>query len=228
MPLQSLFQTLFPKPAVKPVDTSFDNFMDVANRIAAINPAGLRELVRALLLPLQAETMVAVSQLNVHCVQEPIQYLDFFFPIRNSSEFYRRDAPKETLSLARDVVLPTPWKRNDYINALATIGTGKCQGHWQQDPLNHSVSLVLPWRIGFVSGGNHSITAGILMAEGEIVATEVFDMTELLQTVRCDGKVYREIGTDRVLGKVGDVRRAAVFEIGRLMIGSDQQTKVLT
>ncbi|WP_323129610.1 DUF6710 family protein, partial [Klebsiella pneumoniae] len=29
-------------------------------------------------------------------------------------------------------------------------------------PINHRVTLWLPWRIGFVRGGNHSIASGVL------------------------------------------------------------------
>lgn len=195
--------------------------MGIASGIAKTSPEGLRELVRALLLPLQAEHMVAVAERAQHDAPHYLQYSDFFFRIHNSSIYYLQDKPREMLSLGRDVLLPTVWERTRYINALATIGTGKEQGPWCQDEDNHCVSLLLPWRIGFVSGGNHSITAGILMGEGEVVATEVFNMTSLLQRVRCDGKTYREIDTDRVLGEVTDPRRAAVFEIGRMLMERD-------
>lgn len=202
-------------------DRTFLNIMTMARDIAAISPQGLRELVRALLRPLQAENMIAVAEGLQYHVPGKLSYLDFFFPLKeiaNSTEFYLRDKPQIRIELARDIVLSTPWKRPDYSNALATIGSNKSQGAWCQDYSNHFISLVLPWRIGFVTGGNHSITAGILMGEGEVFACEVFDMSPVLQRVRCDGKTYREISTDRVLGDVLDPRRAAVFEIGRLMV----------
>lgn len=214
-------KSLWSKPASAQVeDGAFYQIMEIAYRIEKNSPQGLRELVRALLLPLQAERMLAVAERGPHQAPDPIDYWNFFFRIENSSDFYIRDKPKEILALGRDVVLPTPWKRSDYINALATIGTGKTQGPWCQDDGNHSISLLLPWRIGFVSGGNHSITAGILMGEGELVANEIFDMTPIFERVHCDGISYREVGTDRVLGEVNDPRRAAVFEIGRLMANS--------
>ncbi|ABE47277.1 DUF6710 family protein [Polaromonas sp. JS666] len=217
--LQKL-KTLWAKPVPSAVeDNKFDHIMGMANSIAQKSPLGLRELVRALLLPLQAEHMVAVVERVQHAAPAEIRYWDFFFRIENQSDYYLRNKPREVLTLGRDVLLPTVWKRSSYFNALASIGTGKSLGPWCQDEDNRTISLLLPWRIGFVSGGNHSITAGILMSEGEVVATEVFDMTPLLQRVRCDGKTYREISTDRVLGVVTDPRRAAVFEIGRMMLG---------
>lgn len=213
-------KTLWAKPVPSEVeDKKFDHIMDMANSIAKKSPLGLRELVRALLLPLQAEHMVAAVERVQQDAPAEIRYWDFFFRIENPSDYYLRNKPREVLALGRDVLLPTVWKHSSYFNALASIGTGKSLGPWCQDEDNHTIHLLLPWRIGFVSGGNHSITAGILMSEGEVVATEVFDMTPLLQRVRCDGKTYREISTDRVLGVVTDPRRAAVFEIGRMMLG---------
>ena len=152
-------------------------------------------------------------------------YLDFFFPlnkITQSSEFYLRDKPQFEIELARDIVLPTPWKKDRYVNALATIGTGKRMGKWEPDDTTHKISVVLPWRIGFVTGGNHSITEGILTGEGKVFANEAFDMSPLLQRVHCDGKTYRETMTNRILDEVSDPRRAAVFEIGRLIVNSLQ------
>ncbi|ENZ0047743.1 DUF6710 family protein [Escherichia coli] len=40
---------------------------------------------------------------------------------------------------------------------------------WKQDKNNHYVDLWLPWRIGFMRRGNHSITAGILAGEGALI-----------------------------------------------------------
>ncbi|MCY1168782.1 hypothetical protein D9M73_87870 [compost metagenome] len=218
--LQKL-KALWAKPVPASIeDQKFDQIMGIAKSIAKKSPGALRELVRALLLPLQAEHMVAVAEQVQHDAPAEIRYWDFFFRIENSSDYYLRSTPREVLTLGRDVLLPTVWNRSRYFNALALIGTGKSLGPWSQDEDNHSVSLLLPWRIGFVNGGNHSITAGILMSEGEVVASEVFDMTALLQRVRCDGKTYREIDTNRVLGEVTDARRAAVFEIGRLMLNA--------
>lgn len=216
--LKALWTQQSPSPVE---DRRFENIMGIASAIAKKSPDGLRELIRALLLSVQAEHMVAVAERAQHEAPPCLQYFNFFFPINNSSIYYRRDKPRELLSLGRDVLLPTAWERSRYISALATIGTGKIQGPWCQDEDNHCVSLLLPWRVGFVGGGNHSITAGILMGEGEVMATDVYDMSLLLEQVRCDGKTYRNISTGEVLGEVTDPRRAAVFEIGRLLLGSD-------
>lgn len=201
---------------------SFAQTMSMAEEIAALNPEGLLLLVRALLRPLQAEHMLGVAECAQHQAPEDLGYLSFFFDlntIAQSSEFYLRDKPVVYVELSKDIVLPTPWKKRGYVNALATIGTGKSKGEWRQDG-NHCVAVWWPWRIAFVSGGNHSITAGILAGEGRVQATDVFDLSPIFDRVICDGQTYCERSTGRVLGNVYDSRRAAVFEIGRLMVKS--------
>jgi hypothetical protein len=218
------FKAIWSAPFQKPEEIQkFLNILEIANKIAAVDPQGLRQLVCALLRPLQAEHMIGVAENAPHKAPKDLFYLDFFFPLNKvaqSSEFYLRDKPQFEIELARDIVLPTPWKKDRYVNALATIGTGKCMGAWKPDYRNHAITVVLPWRIGFVTGGNHSITEGILMGEGKIFANEVFDMSPLLQRVHCDGRTYRETETNRILGEVTDHRRAAVFEIGRSIVNS--------
>lgn len=201
-------------------DNSFHHIMSMAGKIATDSPEGLRELVRALLRPLQSELMVAVAERSNHEAPRDIRSLDFFFnlnEVAESSEFYLRGKPVVRVELSNDIVLPAPWRRNRFASALANIGTGKKNGTWSPDT-NHSVTVWWPWRIAFVTGGNHSITAGILQGEGALIADEVYDLTPLFDRVTCDGKVYREAGTGRVIGQVTDPRRAAVFEIGRLMV----------
>ncbi|NDU91659.1 MAG: hypothetical protein G3I10_03480, partial [Ferrovum sp.] len=186
------------------------------------------------LRPMQSEYLLAVAELGQDAVSEIDA--DVFFGKAAKDRIYGRDGvtPRGVeldpshfrLLLARDIVLPWAWHQQRYVNALATIGAGKCdpedggvhhQGAWKMDAFNHVVTLWLPWGIGFVSGGNHSITAGILAAEGELIPTEAYDMGHLLDEVHCDGHHYIETATGRLVGKVGCHRRAAAFELGRLM-----------
>lgn len=199
--------------------SSFNEIMGMAKAIADKNPAGLRQLVRALLLPLQAEHLLAVAELEQHKAPSTFNAHSFFFPlseVAQSTDFCLKPTPHVVLSLASDVVLPTPWERNRYANALAHTGEGRARGEWRSDS-NHIVSVWLPWRIGFVGGGNHSIAAGILSAEGKITANDVYDMSPLFSLVRCDGKHFINTATHEKISEVWDVRRAAVFEIGRML-----------
>ena len=201
-------------------NNSFVQIMSMANMIEDSNPEGLLLLVRALLRPLQSEHMVAIAERSDHEAPPSLGGQSFFFDLNTVStnlEFYQRHKPVVRVDLSKDIVLPTPWKRRGYENTLANIGSGKVMGDWRQDS-NHCVAVWWPWRIAFVNGGNHSITAGILSGEGVLTATDVYDLTPIFDRVNCDGRVYREFGTGRILGLVNDTRRAAVFEIGRLMV----------
>jgi hypothetical protein len=74
---------------------------------------------------------------------------------------------------------------------------------------------VVARRIGFVRGGNHSITAGILAGEGTVIPEHVYDMSWLFELVRTDGNHWFVDGQKAEAVKSG--RSAAVFEIGRLL-----------
>lgn len=219
----------------------FNHLIKVAKAIALTNPQGLPDLIRAILRPLQSEHLLAVAERG----QDALPSLDgawFFgsavrdrlFSTCGSSWLGLSLAPNEyVLKLSQDIVLPCPWSLRRYVSALATIGSAKApvvashtstrlyrrdyQGPWSQDD-NHRVDLWLPWRIGFVYGGNHSIAAGILAGEGEVIPEKVYDMSYLLDSLHCDGAYFYQTNTGERVEAVTDVRRAAVFEIGRLMI----------
>ena len=201
---------------------AFDHVMQIAAEIAKVDSSGLFRLIKALLGPLQAEHLLAVAERGPHDAPPAIDGYSFFFDIGNVIEVSRcwlQPTPYMEVRLATDVTLPTAWRRSGYVSALATIGEGKAQGAWTQD-LNHRVSVWLPWRIAFVNGGNHSITAGILGGEGVVAATEVMDISPIFDLVECDGKKYKRRETGEILAEVSDYRRAAVFEIGRLILSS--------
>lgn len=200
----------------------FDHVMEIAAEIAKVDASGLFRLTKALLGPLQADHLLAVAERGAHDAPPAIDGYSFFFDIGNVIEVSRcwiQPTPYMEVRLASDVILPTAWRRSGYVSALATIGEGRAQGAWSQDP-NHSVSVWLPWRIAFVNGGNHSITAGILGGEGIVTATEVMDISPIFDLVECDGNEYKLKETGEIVAEVSDYRRAAVFEIGRLILSS--------
>jgi hypothetical protein len=200
----------------------FNVTMELAHKIAIKNPQALHELIRALLRPLQSEHLLAVAERPDHQAPEPIAGHSFFFSnidIFSSHRYLLRDKPIIKLNLTSDLILPTPWRRDRYESALTEIGTGKIKGEWKQDSINHVVSLCLPWGIGFVTGGNHSISAGILAGENAtVIAEEVFDFSPIFKDVECDGTYYRSKHDGKILAEVIDHRKAAVFEIGRLLL----------
>ncbi|MGY2258000.1 DUF6710 family protein [Pseudomonas sp. SDO55104_S430] len=211
----------------------FEQLIQTAKLIAQTNPRGLVDLVRAILRPLQSEYLLGVAERGQDALPTIGSFTFFGEAIRDrifdsdgvNFRGARLGSEAFSLRLSRDIVLPWAWDFGRYVDALATIGSDKeivcenkwsrvSQGPWRQDN-NHQVELWLPWGIGFVNGGNHSITAGILAGEGEITPEYVFDMSYLFEEINCDGRFF----SDRTgqLTPVEDVRRAAVFEIGRMM-----------
>jgi hypothetical protein len=220
---------------LKPTSLShFSEVMKRAARIAETNPRGLPGLARALLRPLQSEYLVGVAELG----QDAYPTIDShnFFGGALRPYFYEQghhrarklESEPYKLLLGRDTVLPWPWSECRYESALATIGSEKeipgCddyfqpfQGPWVQDA-NHVVELWLPWGIGFVSGGNHSIAAGILSGEGEIKPSSVYDMSYLFEEIRYDGRGFVDIRSGKQLGPAKSWRIGAAFEVGRMMV----------
>lgn len=201
----------------------FDNLMGVAREISAQNPRGLADLVNAILRPLQAERLIAVAERSLHGSPGPITSTEFFMGQTSSGVFMKHEnlrlAPEPFMvDLSRHIVLPTPWLRERFVSALSLIGTGKMNGQWQQDEANHLLILWLPWGIGFVTNGNHSIASGILMGEGRLTPTEVYDLSGVFKAITCNGRHYFDAINKTPIAPVTDQRRAAVFEIGRLMV----------
>lgn len=205
----------------------YRKILSTAQQIASVNPRGLPELVRAVLRPMQSEHLLGVAELGRDAYPQ-IEAGKFFTAATSRLMFTPdgmryRGKPIETtairLRLARDVVLPCAWNEQRYVGALACIGGNKLDDRstaWRQD-FNHQVMLWLPWGIGFVTGGNHSITAGILAGEGVIQPGEAYDMSYLLDELSCDGLHFWCTRTGEKVAPVTDPRVAAVFEIGRIM-----------
>lgn len=216
--MKSLLGFKLPAKASASAD-AFDHVMQIAEEVSRTGPSVLFQLITALLRPLQSAHLIAVAEHGPHGAPPSLEGHSFFFDLGrliNISSCWVRPTPPITIDLASDPVLPTAWDRRRFVSSLTTIGKGKAQGPWIQDP-NHLVSLWLPWNIAFVNGGNHSITAGILGGEGVVTATEVIDASPVFNLVECDGRTYKRKQTGEVVAVVNDHRRAAVFEIGRLI-----------
>lgn len=203
---------------------TFRYLLDIANELASREPSALASLVTAILRPLQAEHMLSVAERAQHAARDPIDLYrlfspDDFFSVFEESDCLRLDVEGFQLDLTRDIVMPTPWRRAGFVSALTTIGQGKISGQWRQDS-NHSVSLLLPWHIGVVTGGNHSITAGVLGHQGVLSPTDVLDFTPLLNRVVCDGDYFIDRYSHEPIARVKDGRMAALYEIGRLLMAT--------
>lgn len=219
--LIGLARGLFGSPPLS-VDSRFDHMLSFARSVAATNPSALVDVIRMFLRPLQSELLVSASASPLHCSLSEIGPMDFFtkpgcHALRSYSTLPRLPGDGFRVELARDPVLTCPWHRSRLVNNLSHVGSGRVLGPWRQDP-NHYVIVFLPWGIAFVAGGNHSIAAGILAGEGSIVPTEVWDASPWLDSFKTDGRVFVDCVSGKEICKVFDPVRAAVFEVGRLMV----------
>lgn len=126
-------------------------------------------------------------------------------------------AGTRTVDLSSDLVMPWPWKRSRVEDCICSIGAGRKAGPWLQDPANHRVELWLPFGVGWVHGGNHSIAVGVVQGRGEITTDSVYDLSPLFDWVECDGAQFLNKTNGHVLSNVEDIEFAAIFEIGRLL-----------
>ncbi len=198
----------------------FDHLLSVAEKLPV---KALPDLIRAIVRPVQSDFLLAVAEEGTDARPDMTPYEFFFGDLikLQSSERMKeneRNSSDYPLSLAIDMVLPWPWSLPRYIDNISVTGTHKGMP-WKQDFFNHYVDLWLPWRIGFVHGGNHSITAGILAGEGFVIPEHVYDMSYLFELARTDGVHWFVNGNKVEAVKSG--RSAAVFEIGRLMVNEE-------
>lgn len=157
----------------------FDRVINLARRLP--QPA-IHDLLRALILPIQADYLLAVGTEGQDARPDMNEREFFFTKIIWAMDYTHM----KSLRLAAE----------DFPQALAT-------------------AKILPWRIGFVRGGNHSIASGVLAGEGEVIPDTVYDMRYLLDIVSTDGYYWYMSG--KICERVSDYRTAAFFEIGRLL-----------
>lgn len=200
----------------------FDPLLSVAEKLPI---DALPDLIRAIVRPVQSDFLLAVAEEGMDARPDMTPQEFFFdgfiqvtsYETMKEGELDRTGYP---LSLASDMVLPWPWSLSRYIDNVSHIGTHKGRP-WKQDKINHYVDLWLPWRIGFVRGGNHSITAGILAGEGTLIPGHVYDMSYLFALIRTDGVHWFIEG--QKTEAVKSWRSAAVFEIGHLLVEGPQR-----
>ena len=72
-----------------------------------------------------------------------------------------------------------------------------------------NVADVKTMGIGWVHGGNHSITAGILQAKGRIKPEIAYDISAVYKHVVCDGIAFRRSHDNSIIGPVSDLEIAA-------------------
>ena len=202
----------------------FASIMEIARIIARKDPEALPALIKLIGRSSQAHVMNKVlrhDQDDEDCEYEERNALfDPFAPItpdgRSLEDLKRMVPAPRPLKLGVDLVFPCPWHQGRIINSLCELRPGGAGGEWRQDP-NHAVILWLPLGVGWVCGGNHSITAGIIHAQGEVTPEETYDISRVYKHVVCDGVEYKRVHDGKTIGPVPDLELAAIFEIGRLV-----------
>jgi hypothetical protein len=199
-----------------------DNVLTIAEEIAKKNPEALKDFVRLLGRPIQSHYMCrAVTQYDSKPTFLFAEYV--WFPkssLLNKSGHSLETLKQKieltrTLRLASDLVLPWPWKQERFVTNFTDLGANREE--WKQDFRNHLVEYWLPFGIGWVYSGNHSIMLGIVQGQGNITTDSVYDMSALFPLVRFDGTAF--IGTDNgeVLSEGENFEFACIFEVGRIM-----------
>lgn len=202
----------------------FASIMEIAHVIARKDPKTLPALVKLIGRSSQARVMNEVlrhEQDAETCHYEERNALfDTTAPItpdgRSLEDLKRMVPAPRPLKLGVDLVFPWPWERGRIIRNLCELRPGGEGGEWRQD-WNHAVILWLPLGVGWVFGGNHSITAGIIHAQGEVTPEETYDISRVYKYVVCDGVEYKRIHDNATISLVPDLEMAAIFEIGRLI-----------
>lgn len=120
----------------------------------------------------------------------------------------------EQIYLGYDAVLPWPWNASRLDDAIK----GKSvSGDWKQNP-NHRVDLLMPYGIAIVKGGNHSITKGILLNQGEITPKRIYDFSKIHDHIYTDGVDYFRSKDNSFYAKANSFNFAAIFAIGDLIV----------
>jgi hypothetical protein len=226
-----MFQFLFGKKREEAARNAqlaqFNAILAMANEIANREPRALPTLVKLLARSVQADCMLKVVRTG-HTIPAGGDFLvnNLWFPedlwldnkgttlgtIGKSVETGR------PLSLGTDVLLVYPAGHRKLIEAICRYNRQTLAGEWKKSELNHDINFWLPWGIGWVVRGHHSLTTGILDWEKQIKDYKAFDCSRIFEFVDCDGLSFKRTSDGTELAEVTNVEFAAIFEIGRLMV----------
>jgi len=201
----------------------FDNILEVARITAKRDPKALASLLRLIGRTTQSRVMTNVlrheDSVVLSCEPESTMFSSLAPLTRDArrlDDLKRPVRAPRPLKLGVDLHLPWPWNAGRIINCLSNLRPEGQWGKWRQDK-NHCIELWLPLGIGWVHGGNHSLTVGILQGKGRVRPEVTYDISEVYKHVTCDGGAYMRKHDGSLIGPVTDLEMAAVFEIGRLM-----------
>lgn len=167
------------------------------------------DFMKVALKPIQAKHMTYAYSCAEHSAPESI-YIDDWF--NNNTSLHNFFVPVNTrnhlLCLKHDIVLPTVWSPRSIVLNTGQIADG-FHDFVQND--NHYVTILLPFRIGFVRGGNHSIALGILNGNGSIIPDKAIDITPLLKEINFNGTHW--VMENKIIGQPRYVEFGWVWEV---------------
>lgn len=126
--------------------------------------------------------------------------------------------PRE-INLSTDLILPRPWEHSRLRSALETFPAPS--NPWEHQPNQHVVEAWSPMPICWVTSGNHSIATGVIRKAGVLRVDKVTDISATYDHVKCDGSKFFRVHDGSEIGPVRDLAVAAIYEIGRMIAGSE-------
>ena len=225
--------TIFRKEKSQSQEDRFNNVMSRAIELQALNRVeGLRDLIKIIMLPLQAKHISDAYFQKDHGGMESIRIfidlgierypsaLDHSYLSSGLFSGCMIDEKKneKLVSLASDILLPTSWHPSSIVDMLGTIGSDAQYklGAFKKD-INHIILYSYPLNITWVHNGNHSIIQGILRGEGHLEANEIIDLSPIIELIAFNGVNWLDISNGRVLGKPRYQEFGIAWEIGRLI-----------
>ena len=204
--------------------SSFNGMMDFAREVEQQDPRGLLSVIRILgkeILSNQLIWRINSKKFRYTNTEPDWLFLPRCTKIGPAGESYLHLCPdlmvKKRIDLAKDLVIPSPWEPRRLANCIASIGQDRKWGKWKYDKNNHYVEFWEPLGLAWGTNGNHSITAGIIAANGKLPVKVYRNIALLYKYVFCDGKNYVD-RHGKVLNKVNSIEFAAIFEIGRMLV----------
>ena len=118
------------------------------------------------------------------------------------------------IHLGRDSILTGTWGSDKLVSAIATTAETE---KWTQK--SHYIDLFLPYGVSFVTeDGIHTITKGILKAEGQLKPARIFNISDVHKDIYTDGVAFYKKCDGSIFSPVENFNLSVVFGIGALIV----------
>jgi|GEM_PF-5790179 len=117
-----------------------------------------------------------------------------FYTIYRCYHFYelsKSSIPEHDVDLSSSGILTFVWDKERLEGRF--IDGRKNGFKWKYDSLNHYVTLIKPFNIYIVTGGNHSIFYGMFYSSGSIKCNNAIDYTNMLKHFNLTEKYFIDL-----------------------------------